>query len=419
MRVLELNDAGIRISDANKVLADSPGFAALNGKTLLLGEAARERHRLDPRRSQDRFWYQLDAQLDAPMAQARSAADLAHAHLVSLGEPLTETPLLVAAPGSFSGPQLGLFLGLLQAAGGRCAGLFDPAVAAASQIETRSQIVHLDVQLHRFIITHIQGNKNLQRQRVQEHKPGLAAIHDRCASIFAQAFVSQSRFDPLHNANTEQLLYNALPPWLQKLADDGSATLELHSNGHTHRATVDARDLAGTLSTRFAELRDLLAPSLRAGDCSLLMSARAAAIPGLAAFLQNAIALDQQAVARGALVHAELIATEDQELPWVTQLPRRALTALDQEPKHGIATHVLVGFQARALPAENVAVALSSWLPGAPGLAVRRGNEMKLEGLPAGSISLNGQPIQNEQAVHLGDRLTAGTHEVRLICVKD
>ena len=46
MRVLELNDAGIRISDANQILADSPGFAALDGKALLLGEAARERHRL-------------------------------------------------------------------------------------------------------------------------------------------------------------------------------------------------------------------------------------------------------------------------------------------------------------------------------------------------------------------------------------
>lgn len=419
MRVLELNDAGIRISDANQILADSPGFAALDGKTLLLGEAARERHRLDPRRSHDRFWYQLDASLDAPMAQARSAADLAHAHLCSLGKPLTEMPLLVAAPGSFTGPQLGLFLGLLQAAGGKCAGLFDPAVAAASQIETRSQIVHLDVQLHRFMITTLQGHKDLQRQRVQEHKPGLAAIHDRCAAIFAQAFVSQSRFDPLHNANTEQLLYNALPPWLQKLADDGSATLELQSNGHTHRATVDARDLAGTLSTRFAELQDLLAPILRAADSSLLLSARAAAIPGLAAFLQNAIALDQQAVARGALANANLIATEDQELPWVTRLPRRALTSSDHEREPGLSTHVLVGFQAQPLPAENVAVALSSWLPGAPGLAIRKGHVMHLEGIPAGSVMVNGRPVQHEQALHLGDRLTAGAHEVRLICVKD
>ena len=114
MNVLEINDTGLLLSDGARVIAESPGFAALEGKALHVGAAARARSRLDPRRAFSRFWYQLEATLPAPAGAARSHADLAFAHLQSLREIAGDAPLILAAPGTLSREQLAILLGLIE-----------------------------------------------------------------------------------------------------------------------------------------------------------------------------------------------------------------------------------------------------------------------------------------------------------------
>lgn len=420
MRILELNDAGLRVCDAQGLLLESPGYAALDGKRLVVGAEARARWRIDPRRCHDRFWYQLDTRLPTPMAEARTAADLAHAHLRSLGDVLTAEPLLIAAPASFTAAQLGVLLGLLQALGARAAGLFDPAVAAASRAETHAQVVHVDVQLHRFVLTVLGGQATLERQRVQEHKPGLSALHDRCAGVFAQAFVRQTRFDPLHNARTEQALYDQLPQWLAQLALSQTAVVELESGGRRYRASVDTDDLAAALSERLRELAEDLLPITRSQPTTLLLSARAAQVPGLSAALAPAFSLDEQAPVHGALEHLAQIRSDTPDLPWVTRLPRRTTAVqADRAAVETVATHVLIGHRALPLPAVGHPTALANWLPGAPGVVIRTTEALQLEAAQGSVVRINGQAVQSTQALSLGDRITAGGIEVRLIHVSD
>lgn len=413
MRVLELNDAGLSLRDGQQLLAESPGYAALDGKRLLVGEDARARLRIDPRRCNDRFWYQLDASLPAPMAEARSAADLAHAHLQSFGAALTAEPLLIAAPGSFSAAQLGVLLGLLQALGARAQGLFDPAAAAASGVETEAQVVHVDVQLHRFVFTVLGGEQALDRVRVVESKPGLSVVRDRCAAVLAQSFVRQTRFDPLHSARTEQLLYDQLPAWLNTLAHTPTAVLEIEAGGRTHRATVDAADLAEAIGEPLRDLADTLRPLRQVAASTVLLSARAATVPGLAAALAPATVLDASAAARGALTHAARIASDTPELPWVTRLPRTAAPR-GVAATVASATHVLVGASARPLPRERP-LPLSSWLPGAPGVVLRHEGEWRLDGAQGGQVRINGEPARADHTLRLGDRIVSAGAEVRLI----
>lgn len=414
LRVLELDDTGLRLSEGEQVLIESPGCAALDGKRLLVGEEARARLRLDPRRGNDRFWYQLDATLATPLGEARSAADLAYAHLKSLGEALTAQPLLIAAPATFSGAQLGLLLGLLQALNARAAGLVDSAVAATSGVATLAQAVHVDAQLHRFVFTVMAGQQDLQRQQVEEHKPGLAAVHERCLSVFAQAFVRQTRFDPMHNARTEQQLYDHLPAWLARLATNPHAVLELDTGDRVHRVTVAADLLAEALAERRRALADSLLPILRGQPTTVLLSARAASVPGLLQALEPAVRLDPQAGVRGALLHVDRIATDGVELPWVTRLPRLAAASV-APPELAAATHVLVGARALPLPPPGQSAALSAWLPGAPGIVSARDQMLLLEGAQGGGVRVNGQPAGAAQPLHAGDRVAAAGFEVRLI----
>lgn len=412
MRVLEINDLGLRLFEGERLLFSSPGCAALDGRELLTGERALARARLDPRRTNDRFWYQLDVPLPAPLGAARTAADLAHAQLSALREPLCAAPLLVAAPASFTPAQLGVLLGVLEAIGARAVGLVDSAVACASTVPAATQVLHVELQLHRVVCTWMEGEHELQRVRVEELKPGFAALQERAAGVIAQAFVRHARFDPLHNAQVEQALYQRLPGWLERLSRDPAAVLELDAGGRTHRVSLTREAMQEALAERSAALASALLPAIQAQDATVLLGDRAARVPGLATRLASAIALDPAACARGALLHAARIRSDDPELPWVTRLPRRA-AAIGAAPAR--ATHGLLGTRARPLPARGESQALAAWLPGAPGLLLHADAGLRLEHAAGSSLRVNGEAPGASRALRGGDRIVFDGQELRLI----
>ncbi len=72
MRVLEVNDAGLRLCDGAQVLATEPGFASVSGDQIIVGERARQLARRSPQLSHSRFWYQLDqTPLERPLSRVR------------------------------------------------------------------------------------------------------------------------------------------------------------------------------------------------------------------------------------------------------------------------------------------------------------------------------------------------------------
>lgn len=424
MNVLELNDVALRLFEGERLVLESPGCAALDGRRLLTGADAQARLRLDPRRADDRFWHQLDATLPVPLGAARSAADLAHAQLQTFGEALTREPLILAAPASATPSQLGVLLGVLQALGARCAGLVDSAVAAASDIASESLCLHLDVQRHRLLLTRLEGQATLGRTQTLELKPGLDGLQDRCAGVIAEAFVRHARFDPLHSALTEQALYDRLPGWMQSLAQQPQTTLELEVGGRAHRISLTRQALEAALADRLAGVIDAVQAQYRSGPVTLLLSDRAAALPGLAALLPQAQILDAAAAARGALRQAAHIVSGDAELPWVTRLPRQAADrmlvpdAIDPASEPATRpTHALIGHDAHALPSPGESLALSAWLPGAPGLLRAQAQGWVLQDAQSSSVRINAQPAGTAQTLHPGDQLSCNGHALRLIRV--
>ncbi len=421
MNVLEINDAGLLLADGSRTLLESPGFAALDGKQLVAGDAARARSRLDPRRANHRFWYQLDAPLSPPLGAARSSADLAYAHLQSIKAAAGDTPLLIAAPGTFSREQLGILLGLVEASGLKASGLVDTAVAAASTVETDARTLHLDVQLHRFVLTVLDGGAEVASRAVQEvAKPGLTAVWDAAAQVVAEAFVHQTRFDPLHTANTEQTMFDALPAFLPSLAGAPTAVLELGSGSRTHRASVERQDLVDRLAERFDAIVQAIDAAARPRPATLLLSARVAALPGLAAALDRlasvtTIRLDALAPVRGALAHADAVVSEGPALARVTRLPGQARTVAANSATD--ATHVLFGDRARPLPRtdRDAPLNLSTLVSGAPGALRRIDGQLWLDGAESPALRLNGAPARLPTRVALGDLIEASGVPLRLI----
>jgi hypothetical protein len=66
--------------------------------------------------------------------------------------------------------------------------------------------------------------------------------------LSTELFIDQCRFNPQHDAATEQLLYNALPTWLAADVSSGSLLLELTADGAVHNAKLPFESLVVALA---------------------------------------------------------------------------------------------------------------------------------------------------------------------------
>ncbi|NNF67730.1 MAG: hypothetical protein HKM98_09505, partial [Gammaproteobacteria bacterium] len=112
--VIEINDNSLRAGDASGMLADSPGFALLDGQ-VVVGAEARAQSRLQPGRVYNHFWGDLSLEsLPGKASGAQTTADLAfhHLHRVWTELPSKADRVVFATPGSYTREQLSLLLGI-------------------------------------------------------------------------------------------------------------------------------------------------------------------------------------------------------------------------------------------------------------------------------------------------------------------
>ncbi|TVS16743.1 MAG: hypothetical protein EA417_08820 [Gammaproteobacteria bacterium] len=337
LNVIELNDAGVRIGNEAQHLAESPGYALLQGDRLLLGMQARSEARLHPRHTHTQFWSRLSTDtLPQPGPRARTVADLAYAHLLDLWSLATSSPdggtdeVVFAVPGQFDRNQLALLLGIARECPFKSVGLVDLAVAAvAADGSSPGAVLHVSGQLHRTVITRVTAGDELQRDRVDDTAAtSLLGLQDTMVGLIADAFIRETRFDPLHEASSEQRLYDNLGGWLIQLQRDGEAMLELDTGRNSFRVNLHHDALVERLRPRYEQLTERLR-LLSQGQTVIRLDARMAALPGLVRTLNGlleepSVELEtDDAVRRGTLACLAEVRREGERLAFVTRLPNR------------------------------------------------------------------------------------------------
>ncbi|MBW2280807.1 MAG: hypothetical protein JRG76_10180 [Deltaproteobacteria bacterium] len=308
---IELNDAEIRIAGPEGVRGVEPGCALLDGPTLAVGlDALRSARRL-PAQSHDRFWSKLSHEpLPHPHPQAESIADLVFAQLSSIWSRFGagDTDVVFVVPGWFERPQLGLLLGIAEACGIRTRGLVDAAVASSREPRAGRALAYVDAGLHEAALTRLDQDSGVAAEATEAERAfGLGALHDDWLSCIARAFLSQARFDPLHDAEAEQALFDRLPLCLDALLERESARVEIEIRGVRHQAELKRSDLTGTARPHYARLFDLVERSRSGTEPRVLqLSDRLARLPGLTEALSRApdvetVALEPGAACAGAL----------------------------------------------------------------------------------------------------------------------
>lgn len=247
---LELSDAGILVAGDNPIRLltvdgqeqESPGFAIPEKERLLVGKPASDKAHLFPLQVINRFWDQLNTEpLKQKNRHAQNHAEIACAHLFHVWEIVKQygDEMIIAVPNFYSREQLGLILGMAKELSIPVKGFVSLPIAASYHADPNAMLLHLDIHLHRFEIIHLhQGEYLTAKNSVTFGEISLEQLYRSWVETIAEEFVHATRFDPLHQAATEQELYNRLAAALDILKNQPSFLFELSHGKNSYRITL-------------------------------------------------------------------------------------------------------------------------------------------------------------------------------------
>jgi hypothetical protein len=448
---LELIDSGLLLArqrgENSEVLTEVPGIAFLGDDTTRTGEAAVERIRLNPLLAHTNFWRGLSTEeLTRPSRLARTTADIAFAQAEQLLGPhkAEGESVLLAVPAGYSREQLPLLLGVINETGVRVSGLVDAALAACSLEPAPARVLHLDLELHQAILTVLEysgGDRSgLKRSRYEiALRHGVLDLNQTVRQLIAETFISKTRFDPLHDATTEQRLVGQVPGLLAQLREQEQTVVSMQFGDRPLEVEIERAQVIAALEPHYVELLRLVQGARVAGmQIQLRLAPRIAAYPGLVerfGTLRDCEVrlLPRGAAALGTLQHEATVSRPD-SLALVYHLPIARATGAEStaEPEATPAplrpTHLL--FQGRAwrisdqplvigwsVDAQRRALVLPSSSPGvsrAHCTVVRRNGAVMIEDHSTYGSYVNEERVAGRTALTVGDRLRLGSPGVTL-----
>ena len=443
-----LNDAGIAVHDSERILYREPGFALLEDDDLTTGDAAFSNARVRPRRIQNGFWSDLQTTpLHDRRFQHLSSADLVSRQLEQIWTAVAGRGdrLVVAVPGYMNNNNLALFLGIAAELNVPVIAMVDAAIAATRRHYRDAVPVHVDLGLHSAMLTRISqaGQPHAERTEVIEGG-GLLALYDAWIRVIAEAFVQQSRFDPLHTAETEQVLQDQLAGWIASASSSGSVGMEIAYRGIAHSAQIESLALVAAAAPVYQRIVSTLRALYRADETpAIQLSDRVARMPGLSDMLSARVGgelflLEPGATARGLIARCRDMQLSDGGVSLIRTLPwdQAAVDVggTEQTGHGGHPTHVL--FENTAYAIDSRPLSLGSqpddsarWLDlqdDMPGVSRRHCSLQQENGqcvvrdYSRYGTFLNGHAIDASAVLQVGDLIRLGTpgFELRLITME-
>lgn len=247
--ILHINDNNL-IIQSNDGLFFSRGYAWLKDSEVVfdLGDGASplSHCRLAPQEMNHRYWQQCEqSAIPANGARMRHAADLVWQHLSQLTKARGLRELVLVVPSHYRQSNLQLLLGIAKACDLKVEGLINKAVVAVqNHANKEGDYWHFDVQLHQTVCSNISivgGVVKLGEVEILSDV-GIHLMQEALLKGLQNNFIQNDRFDPLHDAATEQQLFDQLPSIASQLSENGKASISLHHQDRLHNTTIDSKE---------------------------------------------------------------------------------------------------------------------------------------------------------------------------------
>jgi hypothetical protein len=388
--------------------------------------------------------------LSQPVATDRTVA-LVAAELVrrlAAQAPTPEERVWIAVPARASAQGLSAMLAIARNLSLPVDGFVDSAVASVAALALERSAIVLEVGMHHAAATYIDrdGAQVRRRRTVMSERGGLMSFYQGWLELVSTTMVKQTRFDPLHDAATEQQLFDSLAGWAREAADQGSANAVLTKGAERFEVALTRDQFAQAGQSLHRELVRLLHELRPAGaPVALLVPAAIGHLPGLREELEQFVDCELVSLPDGFAA----LATSRLDLPERTgDDPVRLLRRLPASQEPGPATavrrdmlssrqgrsvspsHLLLNAQVYALGVESIVIGR---LPAGPrtialpeGLAgvsrrhctlAPEGDELVLLDHSSFGTFVNGERVAERVRVRAGDRVRLGDPGIELALI--
>jgi len=331
-------------------------------------------------------------------------------------------------------------------------GFIDSAVASVAGLRLEQNAIVLELGLHHAAATAVDCEAAAQirrRRALIAERGGILELYQAWLEMISKTMVKRSRFDPLHDAATEQQLFDAVPSLAREAAATGSTTASVTKGKECFEVALTRDQFAQAADPIYRALLALPHQLRPAGvPVAIVVPARVAELPGLREQLEQFIGCELVSIPDGfAAAATSLLSLPEppsegdsvrllRRLPIPTsQLQSSALDdvtreILGQRRASGPApSHVLLDDRAYALSDDTLVVGRTQGtrhisLPdGLAGVSRRHctfahdGDELVLLDHSTFGTYVNGERVQERVRVYAGDRVRLGEPGVELALI--
>ena len=247
--LLYINDNQLRLQQTNGLVVSSQGYAWLSDSAVVFDinsevTSAVQQCRIKPQQINNRYWQQCDqSSITANSLGLRHSADLIWQHLGQLKAAHQLGELVLVVPSHYQEPHLQLLLGIAKACDLSVIGLVNKAVAELSRHRLADgDYFHVDVQLHQTVCSKVvvdNGEYTLADVQILQDV-GIHFMQEALLHGLQNIFIQDDRFDPLHDAVTEQQLFDQLPAIAMSLSASGNVNVGVEHHTRLHNINLEA-----------------------------------------------------------------------------------------------------------------------------------------------------------------------------------
>jgi FHA domain len=463
---IELNDHAVSLARGGNVLTSAPSTVFNGTAGASAGANAWRELRSQPMATSSRH---LGALLTQRGLSARTETLVA----AELQARLAEQPLhdgeraWIATPAQASGTGLEALLGITRRLGLTVDGFIDSAAVVSAALESERNTIVLELGLHHAAATAVDrdGSHARRRRSVLTERGGFIELYQIWLDLISTTMVKRTRFDPLHDAATEQQLFDAMPCLTREVASTGNATASVTKGRERFEVALTRDQFSQAAEPIYRAMAGLLQQLRPAGTPLAIVVPRPLAdLPGVREQLEQFVGCewvsipDGFAAAATSLLDLPELASGEDSVRLLRRLPLQVQAALNagvarelmgQRRAGGPApSHALLDGRAYSLSAESLVVgrapesqsvpstAMATGTATAPvssryitlpeGLAgvsrrhctfVHDGAELVLLDHSTFGTFVNGERVQERVRVHAGDRVRLGEPGVELALI--
>jgi hypothetical protein len=444
---IEADDRAFALARDGVVLASSPSAVSDGSAGEVAGADAWHSVRQLPTTTSTRHLGNVLREAQ-PSARALSRVSAEFARRLATHPPAAGERIWIAAPAGAERFGLGALLAIARHLALPLDGFVDAAVVSAAALGGSGAAIVIELGLHHVAATLIERDVGpiCRRRSLVSPRGGLWQLYQAWLDLINTAMVRQTRFDALHDATTEQQLFDALPALARDAMASGVATAALAAGGERVEVTLTRDQLAHAAQPLWREIARLLHELRPAGTAlTLLVPQAVSALPGLGEGLEQFTGCELVSLpagfaaaatslldlpARGAAEPVRLL----RRLPSGAQPVLAGLAVRERPGERGAArptpSHVLFAGRTFALGAEPLVVGRA---PGAAhaitlaeGLAgvsrrhctfLRDGAELLLLDHSRFGTFVNGERVAERARVRAGDEVRIGDPGVELALI--